>query len=128
MKKLLFVLFLVLSVNVFAKDSLMSLLKDQTCDLTQGVTLKETIKANDFSVLYTTTAAVPSKPSMLDFGLYSEMRSDAWYKTDFAADPFDGLIEVLVVGEPLPSPTITFIISALVCLLLLKNKIGLLKC
>ena len=127
MKKLLFVLFLVLSVNALANDSLMAFLKDQKIDLNQGVILKEHVPLNDFSTLYSTNI-FPVKLRASDFGWYNEAYGDSWYHTDFAAEPFDGLIEVLVVGEPLPSTTITFIISVLVCLLLLKNKIGLLKC
>ena len=122
MKKLLFVLFFVLSASVMAKESLQELLKDQKIDLTQGITLKDAPPFHDFSTFYT-NPVFPLKPYNRDFVWYDETFGNAWYSKDFAADPFDGRIEVLVMGEPLPSTTITFLISiALVDLLLYRNK------
>lgn len=122
MKKLLFVLFLILSASVMADESLQALLKDQKIDLTQGITLKDTPPVHDFSTFYT-NPVFPLKTYNSDFGWYDETLGDAWYNKDFAADPFDGRIEVMIMGEPLPPTTTTLLISiALVGLLLYKKK------
>lgn len=35
---------------------------------------------------------------------------NSWYMDDFAQDPFDGKIEIVTMGEPLPDTIITFCI------------------
>ena len=49
---------------------------------------------------------------------------DSFFHLDFAEDPFDGRIEVLVVGEPLPASTVTLLIAlaAGAGLLFFKNR------
>lgn len=122
MKKLLFVLFLILSASVMANDSLLTLLKDQHYNLTQGVVLKEMPPLHDFTTLYT-TKVLPVQTLSTDDSPITDYMCDWWYSTDFAADPFDGRIEIMVMGEPLPPTTTTLLISiALVGLLLYKNK------
>lgn len=44
-----------------------------------------------------------------------------WYSNDFAEDPFDGRIEVYVVGEPLPSARATFLITLITAGIILWN-------
>ena len=46
-----------------------------------------------------------------DSGYYSGYNAQGFYELDFSAMPFDGEIEVLIIGEPLPSPTVTLIVA-----------------
>ena len=46
-----------------------------------------------------------------DSGFHSGMDTDTFFKLDFPEDPFDGRIEVLVAGEPLPSPAVSLLIA-----------------
>lgn len=59
-----------------------------------------------------------------DPGYYGGYNSDSFYQLDFSEDPFSGMIEILVVGEPLPAPAVTLIIAlaAGALLLLYKNR------
>lgn len=47
---------------------------------------------------------------------------DNYYQLDFAADPFDGRIQIMVMGEPLPSPAVTMICALGVVGILLYYK------
>lgn len=42
---------------------------------------------------------------------YAGYNADNFYHLDFAEDPFNGNIEVLVMGEPLPASTVTLIVA-----------------
>lgn len=42
---------------------------------------------------------------------YAGYNSDSFYQLDFANDPFDGNIEILVMGEPLPASHVTLIVA-----------------
>lgn len=46
-----------------------------------------------------------------DPAYYAGYNADSFYQLDFSEDPFDGKIDVLIMGEPLPSPTVTLILS-----------------
>lgn len=46
-----------------------------------------------------------------DSGFHSGMDTDTFFKLDFSEAPFDGKIEILVSGEPLPSPVVTLLIA-----------------
>ena len=46
-----------------------------------------------------------------DAGFNGEHDPDPFFHLDFAEEPFDGNIEVLVVGEPLPASTVTLIVA-----------------
>ena len=46
-----------------------------------------------------------------DPSYYAGYNIDSFYQLDFSEKPFDGRIDVLVMGEPLPSPTVTLILS-----------------
>ncbi len=46
-----------------------------------------------------------------DAGFHGEHDPDPFFHLDFAEEPFDGNIEVLVVGEPLPASTVTLIVA-----------------
>ena len=98
-------------VTCSASD-LLSLLEHQTWNIAYDVKLPDTgIAANDFSQRYPKTTqsyashmSISAEPILM--GSY-----DSWYWSDFSSDPFDGIIEVLVVGEPLPSTTTTILIA-----------------
>ncbi len=59
-----------------------------------------------------------------DPGYYGGYNPDSFYQLDFSEDPFSGMIEILVVGEPLPAPAVTLIIAlaAGALFLLYKNR------
>ena len=59
-----------------------------------------------------------------DPGYYTGYNPDSFYTLDFAEDPFDGKIEILVMGEPLPASTVTLLVAlgAAAALLLYHNK------
>ena len=42
---------------------------------------------------------------------YAGYNSDSFYQLDFSEDPFNGNIEILVMGEPLPASTVTLIVA-----------------
>jgi len=42
---------------------------------------------------------------------YAGYNSDSFYQLDFAEDPFNGNIEILVMGEPLPASSVTLIVA-----------------
>ena len=55
---------------------------------------------------------------------YGGYNADSFYSVDFAENPFNGMIDILVMGEPLPAPAVTLIIAlaAGAALLLYKNR------
>lgn len=80
--------------------------------LNYGVAYQPTTKINDFS----TPVAEYAKTSGLDAVTYSVSnesisRFSDWYHLDFSTEPFDGRIEPLVLGEPLPSPGLTLALA-----------------
>ncbi len=46
-----------------------------------------------------------------DSGYFTGYNAESFYQLDFSARPFDGTIEVAIVGEPLPGSTVTLILS-----------------
>ncbi len=46
-----------------------------------------------------------------DAGFYTGMDTDSFFKLDFSENPFDGEIEVILTGEPLPPSTVTLLIA-----------------
>lgn len=112
MKKLLItiVLFL-LALTVVAATDLTPLLKDLDYRIEADVQLPKMPAINDFSQpfvmdkAYDMPIAYPVEEAGARF-------NHLWYKQDFSESPFDGKIEVLVMGEPLPTP-FTTLLSAL---------------
>ena len=115
--------FIALSVLAASSQQLLlqALLKDQTFNLTQGITLPKDQKPfNDFSDI------VRQPPQSTTWRTSIVVEPDGhinpykgWYDYDFAADPFDGRIEILVMGEPLPSATQTIMLTLGVLAILL---------
>ena len=72
-----------------------------------------------------TSAAVTSTVKVAsDAGYYAEYNIDSFYNQDFSQDPFDGMIEIYVMGEPLPTSTVTMLIAlaAAGAFLLYRNR------
>ena len=111
MKYLLALILTFVVVTCTAYD-LQDLLKYHTCNLAYGIQIPDTgIDVYDFSQRYPNKMqsydshmSISGEPILM--GSY-----DSWYWSDFSSDPFDGIIEVLVVGEPLPSSTVTFFLA-----------------
>lgn len=59
-----------------------------------------------------------------DPGYYGGYNADSFYQLDFSEDPFDGMIEIYVIGEPLPAPAVTLLVAlaAGALFLLYKNR------
>lgn len=79
------------------------------------------IKFNDFSNIYKPTtnfSSVHAKNTeeIIPFSV------NEWYNQDFTEDPFDGRIEVLVVGEPLPSINLSLLIACIVSIAVLQYR------
>lgn len=55
--------------------------------------------------------ATPINVLSSDPSYYTGYKAEGFYQLDFSEMPFDGKIDVLVIGEPLPSPTVTLILS-----------------
>ena len=124
MKYLFISLFLLISSTVFGKyapKNLLEYMKNDPIPLNYGVK-EQKYNISDFSnyKLFDTgtnqsfslnaEAIVPFAPV-----------NDYWYIQDFAEDPFDGRIEV-VVGEPLPSVPLTIFIATLLLFTYLKYR------
>jgi hypothetical protein len=115
---LFFIALSVLADNYQA--ALEDLLKDQTFDLAYGIDMiKQPKPFNKF-----TAADIDGKPMYRIGSMYIEPDGyinpyGAWYKADFAEDPFNGLREIYVLGEPLPSASTTLLITLAVIAILL---------
>ena len=119
MKRLLVLFLLLFSVTTFASPDLKYLLKDQRFNLAYGVTLPDTPALTDFSVRYPTSPVIRTFSTEPMTPLTDAFSS--WYWSDFAEDPFNGLIELAVVGQPSASTTATLIISLLCGLFLIRK-------
>ena len=55
---------------------------------------------------------------------YGEFSSEGFYQLDFSKDPFNGMIEIYVMGEPLPASTVTMLVAlaAAGAFLLYRNR------
>jgi len=125
MKYLFISLFLLISSTVFGKydpKPLLEYMKNDPIPLNYGVK-EQKYNISDFStyklfntgtsqsISLNTEAIVPFSPV-----------NDYWYTQDFSEDPFDGKIEILVMGEPLPSVPLTLFISTLLLFTYLKYR------
>ena len=119
MKHILIVFLFVLSFVSFGLD--ISAFPQLKHNLTQGVTLPEFPKFNDFSnAISATTKPYPivlADENLFDFGI-----AQSWYHADFDSDPFDGMIEVFAIGQPSTSSTITLFLAGLISLMILYKK------
>ena len=67
---------------------------------------------------------VPFPSVLAEPGYYISIDENSFYSQDFSENPFNGYIEVLVMGEPLPASTVTLIVAlaAGAAFLLYKNR------
>ena len=124
MKYLFVSLFLFISSTVFGKydpKPLLEYMKNDPIPLNYGVK-EQKHNISDFStyklfntetrqsISLNTEAIVPFAPI-----------NDAWYLQDFAEDPFNGRMEV-VIGEPLPSAPVTLFLASIMLFTLMKYR------
>lgn len=89
------------------------LIRQSPLELSPAATRIPQIRLNDFSRSYRYEAVKEIIP-----GIYIPIETDgydkpysAWYKADFDSDPFDGKIEIIPMGEPLPGGLISLCIG-----------------
>lgn len=112
---------LALSILALEPKDFTNILKNSEVNIAYGVTLPESSPAWDFSNIKQLQAESFNGYTNFDSEMPGyENQYKAWYDTDFAEDPFDGLIEVYVVGEPLPPATTTLLIAL--------GMLGIMKC
>lgn len=94
---------------------------DTPVDLTYGIT----------APAYTPLNAAPAKASYTPTSYYLSFSNEpmdnrpaynAWYMEDFAEDPFDGNLEIFVLGEPLPPARTTILIMLAVVGIIYWNR------
>lgn len=104
------ILLFLLALTVVADSSLVTeLLKDRTFDLAYNVHLPKSKPLNAFSDSTTAYTVYDLQPAPIEEN--DSYLGDLWYHLDFSEEPFDGRIEVLIMGEPLPSPFMTIFVS-----------------
>ena len=124
MKYLFISLFLLLSSALFGKydpKPLLEYMKNDPIPLNYGVK-EQKYNISDFST-YKLFNAGTSKSISLNTEAIVPFApiNDAWYLQDFAEDPFDGRMEV-VIGEPLPTPFLTLFIASIIAFTLAKYR------
>jgi len=125
MKNLLIFLFIFFSINLFAYDLKEYLLSNDTYpDLATGMEKLSEQKLNDFSKPFapSTTYQMKSYNVNPDNEFYAGFSTEGFYNLDFSEDPFDGLIEILVVGEPSTSTNLTLLIAGLLGIAMFTYK------
>ena len=126
MKYLFISMFLFLSSALFGKydpNYLIEYIKNDPIPLNYGVKEVEPFKLQDFSKIKPLNEKADSSISLNSEAIipFSPV-NDYWYTQDFSEDPFDGKIEILVIGEPLPSVPLTLFISTLLLFTYLKYR------
>ena len=89
-------------------------------NLAYGIEKPKPIKWTDFALIPTKSYTISNNSEVLI--PFSYDTSVNWYKTDFAEEPFDGRIEVLVVGEPLPSINLSLLIACIISIAVLQYR------
>lgn len=106
---------LALSLVALDQRDFENILKYDSMNLAYGITMPESKPAWDFKDLKPATEAFKTYVIVDDAMPGYENPYKAWYGTDFAEEPFDGLIEVNIAGEPLPSPFMTLVLALGTC-------------
>ena len=131
MKKLLIFLFLLLSITLLGQENALFTSKKSLDDLLKTVkvdyNLARGFEVNkDFDITDFSKAVIPTTTNQASYTVNSEaivpFSTDYWYTQDFANDPFNGMIEVYVVGEPLPTPFITLFIASIIAFTFSKYR------
>ena len=130
--KLFFIsLFLFISYSLFGSSNLKYLqeyAKNEPIPVSYNLKPLDKVNVFDFSNL--TTASLSSYPYYKLEKVESEAIvpfipiNDKWYTQDFSSDPFDGIVEVLIMGEPLPSTYVTLFLASILAFTVAKyNKL-----
>ena len=103
-----------LALSVLALDAKALLQYQKPINLAYGIKVNKNINVMDFSVPVYKDIDYRDKMYVVtsENNLFAGYNADEFYRLDFAEDPFDGRIEVLVMGEPLPSGTVSLFIAA----------------
>lgn len=116
MKTLITIFLFLATLMVFGQDKFQTeLMKyaNQNINLTTGIQVITPAKQSytDFSNLDTTkfSSYLKSATSTNNSQAIVGFETVKFYNLDFSEDPFDGKLQVLVMGEPLPSPLTTLI-------------------
>lgn len=126
MKYLFISLFLLLSSALFGKydpKTLLEYTKNDPIPLNYGIKKTESFKLQDFSKIKLLNEKANSSISLNSEDIVPFVPiNDLWYIQDFSEYPFDGKIEILAMGEPLPSVPLTIFISTLLIFTYLKYR------
>ena len=117
MKKIFIsILLFLLALTALAFDPvpLYTYIDRQPYDLLQGIPQMQLLDVHKFTGQYQLNAPVANAYFTAQSDPTPYMQAyDTWYRYDFAEDPFDGLLDLAVIGEPLPSTKATFFIVLL---------------
>ena len=123
MKYILAILLTILTLTATASSGLQQLLKDIPADhLTVGVPVVQAPAISDFNNI-SREGYRPVTYWMTSNANESFYPGVNWYHSDFDEDPFDGRIEPFVVGEPLPSTTLTLLLALCIGGILTQRKL-----
>ena len=117
-----------LALSVLALDAKALLQYQKPINLAYGIKVNKDINVMDFSVPVYKDIDYRDKMVVVNSenNLFAGYNTDTFYNIDFAEEPFDGRIEVLVMGEPLPSGIVSLFIAAGIAGLLYfrRNKLN----
>lgn len=85
-------------------------------NLTQGIDVDAILKKQPFNYnnfIFTSANMSYYHPQISSDNNFIAGNFENYYQLDFAEDPFDGRIQVLVMGEPLPSQTVSLVLGIL---------------
>lgn len=115
------VLFLLVLTVVAYDQSLYKLLDEVHMDLTVGIKQPETVDIADFSKPVSAAALTNMKQPTAYISSVDALYG-GWYTHDFAETPFDGRLEILVMGEPLPTPFTTLLVAFMTVGIIYMNQ------
>ena len=118
MKHVLTILLFIISFTTFGLD--LSQFIEHDIDLAYGIKIPERPAINDFSHVATKDSYASIK--VQEEYYFDDALASRWYYTDFDEDPFDGRIEIMMLGQPSASVNVTILISMVVASLLIYKK------
>lgn len=120
------VLLFLLSLTLAALDpsAFRAYMDQKDIKLAQGIKYEPKALLWNFSDKASSTNRLEIMPN-----IYTPIEPDSyinpyatWYSDDFAEDPFDGRIEIAVIGEPLPSARVTLLITLITAGIIMWNS------